>query len=150
MEVRMRFEVAAAYCFGIALPILEVCRRGRDFSQVAAYADDFLAGGLLLWAATSMSRRKAIGPILLVVAWAALCGGFYYSFFGQLESTARSDVSGLSNWLVVVIKGALYAVAIVALVLSVRHLARQRVAPGHPPQQPGGTRQMDNSGTGRD
>src|SRR5437764_10961662 len=27
----MRFEVAAAYVMGVALPALEVCRRGRDF-----------------------------------------------------------------------------------------------------------------------
>jgi hypothetical protein len=146
----MRFEVAAAYAFGVTLPTLEVCRRGGDFSQVAAYADDFLAGGLLVWAAVSTSRRRPIGPILLVVAWSVLSGGFYYSFFGQLESTAHSDVSGLSNWLVVVIKGVLYAVAILALVLSVRHLARQRVTPSHPPQQTGGTRPMDNSGTACD
>jgi hypothetical protein len=124
MDLRMRFEVAAAYVLGVALPILEVCRRGGDFTHVTAYADDFLAGGLLLWAAVSTSARRPIGPILLVVAWSILCGGFYYSFFGQLESTARRDVSGLSNSIVVAIKGVLYAVVIFALVLSVRHLAR--------------------------
>jgi Na+/H+ antiporter NhaC len=69
--------------------------------------------------------RRPIAPILLVVAWAVLSGGFYYSFFGQLESTARNDVSGLSNMAVVGIKGAVYAVVIVALVLSVRRLTRQ-------------------------
>ena len=128
----MRFEVAAAYVLGVALPVLEVCRRGNDFGHVAAYADDFLAGGLLLWAAVSASMRRPAAPVLLVVAWAVLSGGFYYSFFGQLENTARSDVSGLPNLAVVGIKGTLYAVVIVALVLSARRLLRQLVAPNQP------------------
>lgn len=134
----MRFEQVAAYVLGVALPVLEVCRRGRDFGEIAAYADDFLAGGLLLWAAISTSRQRPIGPLLLVVAWAVLSGGFYYSFFGQLESTARRDVSGLPNWTIVGVKGLLYAVVIVALVLSVRRLAPRLVTPDQPPPLTGG------------
>jgi hypothetical protein len=131
LEKPPRFEVVAAYALGVALPVLEVCRRGNDFSHIAAYADDFLAGGLLLSAAIATSKRLPIAPILLVVAWAILSGGFYYSFFGQLESTVRSDVSGLSNMTILVVKGALYIVVLVALVLAIRHLVRQ---PGSPNQ----------------
>jgi hypothetical protein len=141
--MRTPIEVAAAYVLGVALPLLEVCRRGADFSQIAAYADDFLAGGLLLWAAVSTSMRKPIGPVLLVVAWAALCGGFYHSFFGQIATTARRDVSGLSNSTVILIKGGLYAVVILALVLSVRHLSRHHVTPSQALQQTAGTRRAE-------
>jgi hypothetical protein len=124
----MRYEVAAAYVMGVGLPALEVCRRGSDFSRIAAYADDFLAGALLLAAAVCTSRRKPIGPVLLVAAWGIVCGGFYSSFFGQLENAAPRDVSGLPNSTVVAIKGAIYAAAILALGFAVRYLAGRRIS----------------------
>jgi len=116
----MRFELAAAYVMGVALPVLEVLRRRTNFETISGYVDDFIAGGLLLYAARAVSRQKPRGPVLLVAAWAVLCGGLYGSFFYQLESGAPRDVSGLANATVVLIKGLLYAVALVGLALSVR------------------------------
>jgi len=54
-----------------------------------------------------------------VAAWGVLCGGMYASFFGQLQGTG-DDISGLPNGTVVVIKGAVWAVAMICLLLSVR------------------------------
>jgi hypothetical protein len=122
----MRFELIAAYAMGIALPVLETLRRRTNFETISGYVDDFIAGALLLVAARAVSRQKPRGPVLLVAAWAILCGGLYNSFFYQLERTAPHDVSGLGNTTVVVIKGALYAVALVSLVLSVRSATRAR------------------------
>jgi hypothetical protein len=119
----MRFELAAAYAMGIALPVLEILRRRTNFETIAGYVDDFIAGALLLYAARAVSRKRPRGPVLLVAAWAILCGGLYNSFFHQLESSAAHDVSGLGNLTVVLVKGVLYAVALVALVLSVRAAA---------------------------
>ncbi len=116
----MRFELAAAYVMGVALPVLEVLRRRTNFETISGYVDDFIAGGLLLYAAWAVSRKDPTGPVLLVAAWAVLCGGLYGSFFYQLESGASHDVSGLANVTVVLIKGVLYAVALVGLGLSVR------------------------------
>ena len=116
----MRFELAAAYAMGVALPVLEVLRRRTNFDTISGYVDDFIAGGLLLYAARAVSRRKPSGPILLVTAWAVLCGGLYGSFFHQLESGASRDVSGVANATVVLIKGVLYAVALAGLGLAVR------------------------------
>ena len=116
----MRFELAAAYVMGVALPVLEVLRRRTNFETISGYVDDFIAGGLLLYAARAVSRKNRRGPVLLVAAWAVLCGGLYGSFFYQLESGASHDVSGLANVTVVLIKGVLYAVALVGLALSVR------------------------------
>ena len=113
-------EVVAAYAMGIMLPALEVARRRTNFDDFAHYIDDFLLGILLLYGATAVTRKKTHGPILLVVAWAILCGGMYGSFVDQLQSADANDVSGFSNTLVTVIKGAIYAVAIVSLILSVR------------------------------
>jgi hypothetical protein len=114
----MRFEVIAAYVMGIALPVLEVIRRRTNFDDIPAYVDDFIIGAFLLYAARAVALQKPNGRVLLVAAWAALCGGLYGSFFGQLQGS--SDVSGFSNGLVVLIKGVLYLVAIGSLIMAVR------------------------------
>lgn len=119
----MRFEVGAAYALGVLLPLGEVIRRGRHVESITAYADDFIIGGLLLMAAWSVSRRKAWGKALLVGAWGVLCGGLYYSFFGQLERGGSADPSGLPNHLVVAVKGVVYIIALTALVRAI-HAAR--------------------------
>ena len=116
----MRFELSAAWAMGIALPLLEVLRRRTNFDTISGYVDDFIAGGLLLYAARAVSRGRPNGPVLLVAAWAVLCGGLYGSFFGQLESATALDVSGLANTTVVGVKGVLYAISLAGLVLSVR------------------------------
>jgi hypothetical protein len=105
----MRFEHAAAYAMGIGLPLLEALRRRTNFDTISGYVDDFIAGGLLLWAARATSLRRPNAGLLLAAAWGVLCGGLYNSFFWQLESDAARDVSGLSNAAVVTVKGALYA-----------------------------------------
>lgn len=116
----MRFEHAAAYAMGIGLPLLEAMRRRTNFSTFWGYVDDFIAGALLLYAAQAVSQGRRGGNVLLVLAWGVLCGGLYNSFFGQLESSASHDVGGLPNMTVVVIKGALYAIALAGLALSTR------------------------------
>ena len=80
----MRYEVSAAYAMGIGLPLLETLRRKTNFDNLHSYVDDFIVGALLLYAARATNRERSSGPILLVVAWAVLCGGLYGSFFGQL------------------------------------------------------------------
>lgn len=119
----MRFELAAAYAMGIGLPLLETLRRRTNFDTISGYVDDFIAGGLLLFAARAVSRGRPNGPVLLVAAWAVLCGGLYGSFFYQLEGAAALDVSGLGTGTVVAVKGVLYAIALAALVRSVRSAA---------------------------
>ncbi|HEY8152764.1 MAG TPA: hypothetical protein VII72_01410 [Myxococcota bacterium] len=124
----MRFELAAAYAMGVALPLLEALRRRTNFETISGYVDDFIAGALLLYAARAVSRRKQNGPVLLVAAWAVLCGGLYGSFFGQLERGAAQDVSGLATATVVFVKGILYAIALAGLVLSIRTAAASKRA----------------------
>ena len=114
-----RFEVTAAWILGIALPVLEVARRRTNFQPLASYVDDFIAGGLLLIAASAVTRGRPDGRARLVAAWGILCGGMYGSFFGQLGREG-DDISGLPNDVVVAIKGAICLVALTAMVLSVR------------------------------
>ena len=116
----MRFEVGAAYAMGVGLPLLEAMRRRTNFEHFYSYVDDFIAGALLLYAAQAVTRERANGPVMLVVAWAVLCGGLYGSFFWQLSSNAAQDVGGLANITVVIIKGLLYAIALAGLFFASR------------------------------
>ena len=125
----MRFEHAAAYGMGVGLPLLEALRRKTNFETIAGYVDDFIAGALLLWAASAVSRGKRSGPVLLVLAWATLAGGLYGSFFGQLEHIAETDVGGLPGATVVAIKGVLYAITLTALVFAARTAIAEQAAP---------------------
>ena len=117
---RYRFEVAAAFVLGVALPVLEVCRRRTNFTDIPGYIDDFIIGALLFFAARSVVRQRRYGRALLVAAWGILCGGLWSSFFGQVYNPGSVDISGLPNVIVVFAKLAVYAVAIVCLVLSIR------------------------------
>jgi len=107
---------------GVALPLLETMRRRTNFSEIVFYIDDFIAGGILLWAAWAIGRGRWYGPGLLVAAWGILCGGLYGSFFGQLTHPDARDISGLPSYWVAIVKGALFAVAILCLFLSVKRL----------------------------
>jgi hypothetical protein len=121
----MRFERLAAYSVGALLPIAEICRRRTDFSDIPAYADDFLIGGLLLFAAWFSSNRSAAGRVLLAVAWGVFCGGMYYAFVGQLANRGHLDVSGLSNGVLVAVKGVLFVVGIAAVIRSTQASIRE-------------------------
>lgn len=116
-----RLEVAAAYIIGIALPLMETIRRRTDFSEFAFYIDDYLMGGLLLWGAIAVRRRCRYSNALLVAGWAVLCGGLWPSFFGQWLRTEARDISGFSHGFVITIKGGLYLIAIVSLILSIKN-----------------------------
>ena len=74
--------------------------------------------------------KRRNGPVLLVVAWAVLCGGLYGSFFWQLSSVEAYDVGGLPNMAVVTIKGALYGIALASLVLAFRSAIAKQSAAG--------------------
>ena len=120
----MRIEVRAAYVMGIALPVLEVIRRRTHFDDIPAYVDDFIIGAFLFYAARAVTRQKPSGRVLLVAAWAALCGGLYGSFFGQLHQSV--DVSDFSNGLVILVKGVLYLVAVGSLIMAVRSATSEK------------------------
>jgi hypothetical protein len=119
----MRFEVAAAWGMGVVLPLLEIARRRTNFHPIASYVDDLIAGALLLVAARAASRGRPNAGVWLAGAWGVLAGGLYGSFFGQLEQWREVDVSGHSGLFVVVVKGVLYAISMVALVCSLRRPA---------------------------
>jgi hypothetical protein len=120
-------EVRLAYVFGIALPLLETLRRRTNFSPIAMYLDDYIAGILLLMAARAVTRGKGWGPAFLAGAWGILVGGLYGSFFSQLENPATQDISGLNNWIVVGIKGLFFVLSMVCLVRAILRASGSRL-----------------------
>lgn len=120
---RYPIEVTAAYVLGAALPVLEICRRRSDFSDIPGYLDDFIIGALLLIAARSAARHRPYGQSLLAGAWGVLCGGLWGSFFGQLHSTSARDISGLPHAPVIAVKLLIYVIAVLCFGLAIRRSA---------------------------
>ena len=116
----MRFEVIAAFVMGILLPVLETARRGIGYWTVdsTTMLEDYLGGALLLVGAWTTYRRRAWGPVFLVLAWGSIFGLLSSSFWGQLEETLRHTASEPNNLLVVVVKFLLWVTCVVSLVLS--------------------------------
>lgn len=121
---RVQLEVIVAYLMGIALPVLETARRRMNFDEIQFYVDDYIVGGLLLWAAIAVTRGRRYGNALLIAAWGILCGGLWGSFFGQLLRSEPRDISGYSHTFVASVKGVLYAIALLGLFLSIRRAAQ--------------------------
>ena len=124
----MRFEVIAAFVMGILLPLLETRRRGITYWAIdfTTMFEDYLAGALLLIGAWATYRRRAWGPVFLVLAWASLLGLLGSSFWGQLEETLRHTASEPHNLLVVVVKFLLWSTCVVSLILSFRRAINAR------------------------
>ncbi len=110
-------HVTCAYILGVLLPLLETIRRKDDFSNLAIYIDDYIIGGLLIFAAYSVKRGKDYGQALLTGVWGMLCGGLYYSFTGQF--LIQQEVSGLPNMVIITIKGLLFLTAILLFIRSI-------------------------------
>jgi hypothetical protein len=119
-------EVRLAFVFGIALPVLETLRRRTNFSPIAMYVDDYIAGSLLVIAALSVTRGKDYGPALLAGVWGIIVGGLYSSFFSQIANPTTHDISGAPNWIVVVIKGVFFALANVCFVRAIMRASGSR------------------------
>ena len=121
----MRFSRWLAIVGGILVPLAETVRRWSTWRQSPANLfDDYLIGAFLLYGAWRTGKDLRSGQRYLAAAWAFACGMGYYSFFGQLERLRlhEADPAPISSAWVLVIKGLLWAAAIVALGLSLRRL----------------------------
>jgi len=76
-------------------------------------------------------RDEQRGRLLLAAAWGFLCGLAYASFFGhvwRLQQGDEADPAPIPSLWVAVIKGVGFALAIVALVLTLRREQRTGAA----------------------
>jgi hypothetical protein len=130
----MRFETISAFLVGSGIPVLgtyaDYCQRGYkiSFGDLAGNLDDYLAGGLLLFAGWALVRRKTSAPIWLVVAWAYVTSLMVSSSWGQIQDTLQGHADP-ENTEIVIGKLVILATCIVSLALSFRRAARI-VSPG--------------------
>lgn len=118
-----------AIVFGILLPAVEVVRRWHqlgDIGELPFWIDDFLIGGFLLAGAWKTRRDIEAGRPWLAAAVGFAAGMIYASFFSQLATIGAPDPSGLSGVTVVTIKGALFVLAVYALVVVLRPASTER------------------------
>ena len=109
----------------VLLPLAETVRRWSTWRQSPANLfDDYLIGAFLLYGAWRVGKDPRSGQRYLAAAWAFACGMGYFSFFRQLERVQlhEADPAPISSEWVLVIKGVLWALAIVALAMSLRRL----------------------------
>lgn len=121
----IEFSRRLAYVAGVAAPLAETIRRWSTWQQSPpTFFDDYLMGAFLIFGAWKTGREVRSGQRFLIAAWAFACGLGYYSFFGQLESLRRNepDPAPISSAWVAVIKGVAWAIAILALSVSLQRV----------------------------
>jgi len=121
----IQFSRRLAIVAGILAPLAETIRRWSTWRQSPANLfDDYIMGAFLLYGAWRVGKDVRGGQRFLAAAWAFACGFGYYSFFGQLHNWRLGEVdpAPISSGWVVVIKGVVWALAILALVISLRRL----------------------------
>lgn len=121
----IQFSRRLAVAGGILAPLGETIRRWSTWRDYPPNLfDDYLIGAFLLYAAWRTGRDVRSGQRFLAAAWAFACGMGYYSFFGQLQSLRLNepDPAGIPSAWVAVIKGVAVALAIVALLVSLRRI----------------------------
>ena len=119
----MGFSRYLAVIFGVMAPLLETVRRWNTWQEYPpAFFDDYIMGAFLLAGAWLVSRGSAIGQKVLAAAWGFTCGMGYYSFFEQLRRyrLGEIDPAPVPAGMVLVIKGVGVALAIAALIATLR------------------------------
>jgi len=117
------FSRNLAIVFGILTPIAETVRRWNQLGHLSiwpVWLDDFVLGGFLLYGAWRTHKDVRTGRPFLAAAWAFTCGMAYPSLLSQLQDLNRPDPAQIPSGLVAAIKGAGLALAILALVASLR------------------------------
>lgn len=121
----IQFSRRLAFVGGVLAPLGETIRRWSTWRQYPpGLFDDYVMGAFLLYAAWLTGRDPRGGQRFLAAAWAFACGFGYYSFFGQLRSISlgEPDPAPIPTEWVAVVKGLAFALAILALALSLRRL----------------------------
>lgn len=117
------FSRRLAIVLGILTPLAETIRRWGQLGQLSVWPfwlDDFIIGALLLYGAWRTGKDIRSGRRFLVAAWGFTCGMAYSSFFSQLGRLNEPDPAPIPSAWVAAIKGVGFALAILALVGSLK------------------------------
>lgn len=127
----IQFSRWLAIVGGILAPLGETARRWSTWQDSPANLfDDYILGAFLLYGAWRTGKDLRNGQRVLAAAWAFSCGLGYYSFFGQLESMrlGEPDPAAIGSGWILLIKGIAVALAIVALIISLKRLPDNQAA----------------------
>ena len=117
----IKLSMYTAFVGGVLTPLLETIRRWHqipDLHYFINWFDDYLIGGFLFFAAWKTFKSPANGVRYLIAAWGFAAGMAFYSFFGQLQALDQPDPAPVSTVTVVIIKGVMFLVSLVSLILS--------------------------------
>ncbi len=121
----IEFSRRLAIAGGILAPLGETVRRWNTWQESPPNLfDDYIMGAFLLYAAWRTGKNVRSGQRFLAAAWAFACGLGYYSFFGQLKSLRLGEIdpAPISSEWVLLIKGIVVTLAVIALVISLKRL----------------------------
>ena len=123
----IKFSRRLAIIGGVLAPLAETIRRWHTWQESPPNLfDDYIMCAFLLYAAWRTGKDVRGGQRFLAAAWAFACGLGYYSFFGQLKSlrSGEIDPAPISSEWVLLIKGIVVTLAIIALVISLKRLPK--------------------------
>jgi hypothetical protein len=122
-NMTIAFSRRLAVILGILTPLAETVRRWRQLGQLSVWPfwlDDYIIGALLLYGAWRTGKDIRNGRRFLAAAWGFTCGMAYSSFFSQLGRLNEPDPAPIPSTWVAAIKGLGLALAILALVGSLK------------------------------
>lgn len=117
----IRFSRYLAIILGIITPLLETIRRWSTWREnPAAFFDDYVLGGLLLYGAWKIGRNAQAGQKFLTAAWGFAFGMVYSSFFWQLQQNRLGavDPAPVSSEWVTIVKGLGFILIIAGFITS--------------------------------
>ncbi|CAN7264002.1 hypothetical protein LJR164_001194 [Phenylobacterium sp. LjRoot164] len=125
-----RFAVVSAALLGVLFPLLETLRRGLGawLTTPVTLLEDYVAGGLLLWAALALARRRPSGWVLMLAASAYATGMMSSSFWKQLEAQLTGETWEDNQGVVVGFKLFLWALPLILTIISAKAVLRERTA----------------------
>lgn len=119
----MKFSRILAVILGIFVPVAETIRRWDTWHEAPLRLfDDYMLAGLILYSAWLTGQDLRRGQSFLAAGWGMAVGVAYGSFFRQLDHfrAGEPDPAPIPAIWVVVVKGALLVLSIIALVVTLR------------------------------
>lgn len=120
-SLALKVSMYVAFVGGVITPALETIRRWHQMSDLhyfISWFDDYLVGGFLFFAAWKTFKSPANGQRFLIAAWGFATGMIFGSFFSQLQAINQPDPEPVSSVTVVIIKGIMFIICIVSLILA--------------------------------
>jgi hypothetical protein len=125
----LKVSTSIAFIGGIITPLLETVRRWNQISDLhyfITWFDDYLIGGFLIFSAVKTYKNWRMGNKYLIASWGFANGMIFYSFFGQLQMMNNVDPAPVSSATVLFIKGIMFAICIISLLLTLASITSTR------------------------